>query len=73
MVISEQEVKRKRLMKSVKMKKLIEVRKLLKDEIDMEPWGRDAQAKVVAIISPLITTLIQFSSVATEAHSSIHS
>jgi len=37
LVHSEQEIKRKCLMKELKMKKLIEVRKLLKDENDMEP------------------------------------
>ncbi|KAJ6834210.1 DNA-directed RNA polymerase 1B, mitochondrial-like [Iris pallida] len=43
---NEQEILRKRMMNLLKMKKLIEVQKLLKNENDMEPWGRDAQAKL---------------------------
>ncbi|XP_073001971.1 DNA-directed RNA polymerase 3, chloroplastic isoform X2 [Typha latifolia] len=42
----EQENLRKRLMNLVKMKKLSEVQKLIKTEIEIEPWGRDAQAKL---------------------------
>lgn len=52
----EQEIKRKCVLKSVKMKKLNVVQKLLKNENDMEPWGRDAQAKLG---SRLIELLIE--------------
>lgn len=55
----EKEIKRKRVLKSVKMKKLAAVQKLLKNENDMEPWGRDAQAKVFCSLSPLIVAPIQ--------------
>ncbi|XP_020699293.2 DNA-directed RNA polymerase 3, chloroplastic isoform X1 [Dendrobium catenatum] len=42
----EQQKRRKLVMKLIKMKKLVDVQKLLKEEIHMEPWGRDAQAKL---------------------------
>lgn len=55
----EQEIKRKCVMKSVKMKKLNQVQKLLNNENDMEPWGRDAHAKVIATVSPLVLIQIE--------------
>ncbi|KAK8962692.1 hypothetical protein KSP40_PGU015267 [Platanthera guangdongensis] len=38
--------RRKVVMKLIKMKRLAVVQKLLKEEMDIEPWGRDAQAKL---------------------------
>ncbi|XP_064948513.1 DNA-directed RNA polymerase 3B, chloroplastic-like isoform X2 [Musa acuminata AAA Group] len=43
---TQQEILRKKVMKLIKMKKLIEVQKLLRNEIEMESWGRDGQAKL---------------------------
>ncbi|THU63720.1 hypothetical protein C4D60_Mb01t18810 [Musa balbisiana] len=42
----QQEISRKKVMKLIKMKKLIEVQKLLRNEIEMESWGRDGHAKL---------------------------
>lgn len=36
------------MLKLLQMKKLIEVKKLLKNELEIESWGRDGQAKVCA-------------------------
>ncbi|CAL9063996.1 unnamed protein product [Musa banksii] len=43
---TQQEILRKKVMKLIKMKRLIEVQKLLRNEIEMESWGRDGQAKL---------------------------
>lgn len=42
-----QENLQKKVMKLIKMKKLIEVQKLVKNEIELDSWGRDGQAKVL--------------------------
>lgn len=42
----EQEILRRHIMNLLRMKKLVEVQRLLRNENDMESWGRDAQAKV---------------------------
>ncbi|URD75747.1 hypothetical protein MUK42_09414 [Musa troglodytarum] len=42
----QQEILRKKVMRLIKMKQLIEVQKLLRNEIEMESWGRDGQAKL---------------------------
>nr|XP_010904634.1 DNA-directed RNA polymerase 3B, chloroplastic isoform X2 [Elaeis guineensis] len=47
---------RKKVTKLIKMKKLIEVQKLVKNEIELDSWGRDAQAKLG---SRLIELLIE--------------
>ncbi|PKA50864.1 DNA-directed RNA polymerase 3, chloroplastic [Apostasia shenzhenica] len=52
----EQQKRHKYVLKLIKMKKLAEVQKLLRVEADMEPWGRDAQAKLG---SRLIEMLIE--------------
>lgn len=42
------ELLRKRIKSLIKKKRITEVQKLVKDE-EIKPWGRDMQAKVVAI------------------------
>lgn len=51
-----QENLRKQVVKLIKMKKLIEVQKLVKKQIELESWGRDGQAKLG---SRLIELLIE--------------
>ncbi|XP_038987045.1 DNA-directed RNA polymerase 3, chloroplastic isoform X4 [Phoenix dactylifera] len=51
-----QENLRKKVTKLIKMKKLIEVQKLVKNEIELDSWGRDGQAKLG---SRLIELLIE--------------
>ncbi|XP_039132067.1 DNA-directed RNA polymerase 3B, chloroplastic [Dioscorea cayenensis subsp. rotundata] len=51
----EQEVLRKRVVDMVKMKKFGEVQKLVKDEVTVEPWGRDAQVKLGSRLIELLT------------------
>nr|CAD1831955.1 unnamed protein product [Ananas comosus var. bracteatus] len=46
MVSKEEGKLRKHVMNLVKMRKLTEAQKLIKTEIETEPWGRDAQAKL---------------------------
>lgn len=50
----EEEIKQRRVVKSLKMKKMVEVQKLLKNENDIEPWGRDAQAKLGSCLIELL-------------------
>ncbi|KAJ0984272.1 hypothetical protein J5N97_002628 [Dioscorea zingiberensis] len=51
----EQEVLRKRVMNMIKMKKLSEVQKLVRDEVTVESWGRDAQVKLGSRLIELLT------------------
>lgn len=47
-------------MKLIKMKKLIEVQKLLRNEIEMESWGRDGHAKVCVSTFALVVSIQVF-------------
>ena len=59
----EQEVLRKRVVDMVKMKKLGEVQKLVKDEVTVEPWGRDAQVKVCIFLEFRVCSVILYTSI----------
>ncbi|XP_010273705.1 PREDICTED: DNA-directed RNA polymerase 3, chloroplastic isoform X1 [Nelumbo nucifera] len=54
-VTKEQDILRKRVNILVKKKKLIEVQKLVKNENEIRPWGRDAQAKLGSRLIELLT------------------
>ncbi|XP_038987041.1 DNA-directed RNA polymerase 3, chloroplastic isoform X2 [Phoenix dactylifera] len=53
-----QENLRKKVTKLIKMKKLIEVQKLVKNEIELDSWGRDGQAKARHMVIPYLPMLI---------------
>lgn len=54
MVCKEEGKLRKRVMNLVKMRKLTDAQKLIKTEIETEPWGRDAQAKVCGVLLQVV-------------------
>lgn len=54
MVSKEEEKLRKRVMNLVKMRKLTDAQKLIKNEIETDPWGRDAQAKVCGVLLQVV-------------------